>query len=274
MTGKVDGKTNIRKWYCPVQPTVRQFENKVVYEEVFPDPLLLEYIYCYWQLKTDQPLETAFTYNVVADGCIDIFFELANPANSFVMGFCEQHTSFPLENSFHYVGVRFLPTMFTQIYGVDASVLTNRFEELNSVVPKASSFLSSQFGPDQDLHEIKRRLDAYFLKQVDEAGFRIDGRLYDAIDIILKNAGLVSIEQELDSGISPRQLRRLFSQYVGCSPKSFSRVVRFQHVLRAKPSRQSLRRNKIFFDHGYYDQAHFIKEFKTYYGLTPFEAFR
>ncbi|MEL6924825.1 MAG: helix-turn-helix domain-containing protein, partial [Bacteroidota bacterium] len=78
--------------------------------------------------------------------------------------------------------------------------------------------------------------------------------------------------QELNTGISPRQLRRLFKFYIGDTPKTFCKVVRFQHILKAKHSRQSLRHNKLFYDLGYYDQAHFIKDFKHLYGLTPGDA--
>jgi AraC-like DNA-binding protein len=93
------------------------------------------------------------------------------------------------------------------------------------------------------------------------------------MDIIVKSAGMAHLESNINTGISARQLRRLFEYYVGDTPKTFSKIIRFQQILRAKPSVQSLRQNKLFFDAGYYDQAHFIKEFKTLYGITPAKAF-
>jgi len=83
----------------------------------------------------------------------------------------------------------------------------------------------------------------------------------------------VDIEKELDTGLSPRQLRRIFNFYIGTSAKSFSNVVRFQYILSANPSKQSLKENKPYYDVGFFDQAHFIKHFKTFYGVTPSEAF-
>ena len=79
--------------------------------------------------------------------------------------------------------------------------------------------------------------------------------------------------EKLDMGISARQLRRIFEFYIGDTAKTFSKVVRFQNLLRAKPSTQSLQHDKLFFDLGYYDQSHFIKEFKNCFGTTPGKAF-
>ena len=73
----------------------------------------------------------------------------------------------------------------------------------------------------------------------------------------------------MDTGISQRQLRRMFDFYIGDSPKTFAKVVRFQNILMSKPSVQSLKSNKLFYDIGFFDQAHFIKDFKYMYGLTP-----
>jgi hypothetical protein len=123
--------SNIRQLYNPIQPTVKQSAKNVTYFEFLPDLKLQPYIYCYWELKTKQTLTEPFNYKVVADGCIDIFFELNNPQENFVMGFCKKYTEFPLDNSFHYIGVRFLPTMFPQIFNVDASEISNRFENLH-----------------------------------------------------------------------------------------------------------------------------------------------
>lgn len=263
----------IRNLYHPIQPTVKQSADKVTYTEFLPDINLQPFIYCYWQIKTTEQLSEQFNYRVVADGCIDIFFELNNPRENYVMGFCKKVTEFPLENTFNYVGVRFLPTMFPQLFKVNAVELSNRFEHLHLVVPYLSNFISNNFNEDQQEDEIRRLLDEYFLSHIANASFDNDNRLYGAIGIILKKLGVLEVEKELDTGLSPRQLRRLFEFYIGGTAKTFSKVVRFQNILRAKPSSQSLRQNKLFFDHGYYDQSHFIKEFRNFYGITPAKAF-
>ncbi len=63
----------IRELYKPVQPTIKCFAEEVSYKEISPDGRLSSVIYCYWQLKTIEPLSEVFNYRVVADGCIDIF---------------------------------------------------------------------------------------------------------------------------------------------------------------------------------------------------------
>ena len=265
--------TEIRTLYNPIQPTVRQSADNVTYTEFLPDITLQPYIYCYWQLKTTQQLSEQFNYRVVADGCIDIYFELNNPKENYVMGFCKKYTEFPLDNTFNYVGVRFLPTMFPQIFRINAIELSNRYEHLNSVVPNLSDFIANNFNETQQQDEIKTLLDNHFRELTTNTTFDNDNRLYGAIELILKNFGMLDIENDIDTGISTRQLRRLFEFYIGDTAKTFSKVVRFQNILKAKPSSQSLRQNKLFFDVGYYDQSHFIKEFKNFYGVTPSKAF-
>jgi hypothetical protein len=264
---------DIRQLYKPIQPTVKRSGDSVSYTEFLPEAVIQNFIYCYWELKTIAPLLNPFVYRVVADGCIDVFFELSKPQDNFVMGFCRKFTEFPLDNSFRYIGIRFLPTIFPQLFKIDASELSNRFERLSNVVPVTSEFISANFSADLTINEIKGILDTYFHKLLESTKFDYDSRLYNAIGIILKKSGVLSIEQELDTGISHRQLRRLFEFYIGDTPKTFSKVVRFQNILRAKPSTQSLQQNKLFSDSGYYDQTHFIKEFKTLYGVTPSRAF-
>lgn len=263
---------DIRNLFMPIQPTVTS-SGRVNYREYAPADPLQSVIYCYWELKTDQPLHEPFVYRVVADGCIDIFFEPGIPKEHFIMGFCRKYTEFELPASFRYVGIRFLPAMFPQFFGIDASQLSNRHEHLDVVVPEIANFLLRHIQPGTAMAEICRLLDRYLLERFSSVSVNPDSRFYDAMDIILRKQGMIQVERDLGTGISQRQLRRLFQYYVGDSPKVFSGVVRFQHILRAKPSTQSLRQNKLFFDAGYYDQAHFIKAFRNFYGVSPTRAF-
>lgn len=264
---------SIRQSFIPSQPTIRASDKVVRYTEVLPTETLQPFIFCYWRLKTTAPLAGGFNYRVVADGCIDIFFSLHKPSESFVMGFCKKYTQFELENSFDYIGVRFLPTMFPQIFKIDGNQLSNRYLNLSDVIPRVAKFIGNTMDQSIDFNDLITKLDTFFLREIKTAHFDWDPRLYNAIASILKHQGTLDIEA-LDTGISHRQLRRLFQYYIGDTPKTFAKVVRFQNILKAKPSTKSLRENKLFFDAGFFDQSHFIKDFKNFYGVTPTQAFR
>lgn len=263
----------IRGLFNPIQPTVKISASQVAYMEYLPDYRLQPFIYCYWQLKTCQPLAEPFTYRVVTDSCIDVIFDLNNPKENYVMGFFKKYSEFPLSTSFSYIGIRFLPTMFPQFFKINALELSHQIEHLKSVVPHLSDFISTRFDESQSSDVIRSLLDNYLLSLYAKAQFNTDNRLYAGIEMILKNCGSVNLQKDLDTGISPRQLRRLFEFYIGDTAKTFSKVVRFQKFLNTNPSKQNLRQNKLFFDAGYYDQSHFIKEFKDFYGITPVKAF-
>jgi methylphosphotriester-DNA--protein-cysteine methyltransferase len=66
-------------------------------------------------------------------------------------------------------------------------------------------------------------------------------------------------------------LERRFKAIVGTTPKKFASIVRFNTVLRDLDSAKSL--TDICYEHGFFDQAHFIKDFRHYTGDTP-ESFR
>jgi AraC-like DNA-binding protein len=261
----------IRQLYIPIQPVVKSY-GTVSYQEFLPHQQLQPFIYCYWQLKTNQKLDHPFTYRVVADGCIDIFFELNQPEENFVMGFCKKYTEFDLAEEFNYIGIRFLPSMFPQLFGINASSISNKAVELKEVVPQVAAFIQSHFDANLNIDKAVSLLNEFFLALLTAVNFHNDSRLYNAIAIIMKNYGVVDLA-DIDTGLSHRQLRRLFDFYIGDSMKTFSKVVRFQNILRAKPSTQSLRQNKLFFDAGFFDQSHFIKDFKHFYGVTPSKAF-
>jgi AraC-like DNA-binding protein len=71
-------------------------------------------------------------------------------------------------------------------------------------------------------------------------------------------------------GFSERYIQRLFIENVGLTPRSFFKIHRFNKSLElVRSSDSSL--TSIAYDCGYYDQAHFIKEFKKYTGMTPSE---
>ena len=70
-------------------------------------------------------------------------------------------------------------------------------------------------------------------------------------------------------GISTRRLVDVFSQQVGLTPKLFARVQRFQNAIQNLPPEQDVDWAEVALDCGYYDQAHFIHDFRSFSGLSP-----
>jgi AraC-like DNA-binding protein len=81
------------------------------------------------------------------------------------------------------------------------------------------------------------------------------------------SANVTAVASEL--GVSERHLRRVFRETVGVSPKTFSRLVRFQYALRAARENGHRSWADIAAESGYYDQAHLIAEFRELTGVTP-----
>ncbi|MCC5906820.1 MAG: helix-turn-helix transcriptional regulator [Balneolaceae bacterium] len=261
--------SNLRQHFIPVQPAVKGVDKNIIYREIVPDIKLQPFIYCYWELRTSQDLASSFDYKVVPDGCIDIFFPLEKPDQSYVMGFHNLYKEYTLGHSFQYVGIRFLPTIFPRFFGISADEINNRSEALENVVPAVASFISTHLSPDKPLLTIKNTLDRYFLNHLAQTDVIGDQRVIEAVRIILENAGTISVARDLNTGLSRRQLRRLFRVFVGGAPKSFCKVIRFQYILKKNFTLKHIRKSNLLDDAGYYDQAHFIKEFRDFYGDSP-----
>jgi AraC-like DNA-binding protein len=73
------------------------------------------------------------------------------------------------------------------------------------------------------------------------------------------------------TGLSQRRFIELFQDQIGITPKAFCRVRRFQRVLESVHGAREAEWAQVALDCGYYDQAHFIHDFRAFSGVTPGE---
>jgi len=90
------------------------------------------------------------------------------------------------------------------------------------------------------------------------------------LDIIRRSHGIVTVRSlEAQTGFTKRYLDILFKNHVGLSPKSYANILRFQTAyqlwIQGKAPIFSGDTPQAY----YYDQSHFIKEFKRFTGFTP-----
>lgn len=261
----------IRNLYHPSQPAGKSLAKNVSYQEYKSDPRLRHLIHCYWHLKSDRALGSPFLYRVVSDGCTDIFFNQHNPEESFFQGFNPTYSLIPLGGSFAYFGIRFYPASITRLFGMDASDPGHDEIALSSILPDLARHIAKLSDKRPSASSVSEFLNQYFIRLCYKNTSTTDPRFLTALELILNQEGDVTLKEDLDTGLSQRQLRRLFSYYIGGGPKLFSRIIRFQHFIYRNliltPDRLP-----AHYNHSYYDQAHLIKDFRSFYGSTPSEV--
>lgn len=110
----------------------------------------------------------------------------------------------------------------------------------------------------------------YLLRQL--ARSKNDPQVARCLQQVQLSAGLTSVgDLTNDIGISQRHLSRKFQQYIGLSPKEYLRVYRFMQSLSHLKEYPGHSFTEIACKSGYYDQAHFNHDYKTYVGCTPAE---
>jgi AraC-like DNA-binding protein len=83
----------------------------------------------------------------------------------------------------------------------------------------------------------------------------------------------VSVKQlTIETGLSQRQLSRRFQRVVGLSPVEYIGVSRFIKSLQHLKKYPSKSLTSVAYESGYYDQSHFIRDYKAYSGHTPGEV--
>ncbi len=102
---------------------------------------------------------------------------------------------------------------------------------------------------------------------------RSNNLIKTAVQKIVLSNGTIKIK-ELASilNISVDAFEKQFRKIVGTSPKQFSSIVRLTSLINRKYNNQSL--SEIAYDYGYFDQSHFIKDFKMFTGKTPLDYFK
>lgn len=87
---------------------------------------------------------------------------------------------------------------------------------------------------------------------------------------IISKKGAAPISELLaEFRINSRRLERVFRAEIGLSPKMFSRIVRFNHARRIIEQHPDISLAQLTYDCGYSDQAHFNKNFRELFDLSP-----
>ncbi len=108
-------------------------------------------------------------------------------------------------------------------------------------------------------------VEQFLLSQLKE--IQTDKLIMEAVNLIYQSRGTIRIRELNDKlFISQSPFEKRFRKVVGTTPKKFASIVRFNSVLDDLNTKSLI---DICFEYNFFDQAHFIKDFKQFTGDTP-----
>jgi|GEM_PF-232658 len=179
-----------------------------------------------------------------------------------------------LDSESEILGAKIKPSFLYFITGIPLHLFSGNIIEISEIFNTDVNELLEKINSVNFLTEKALIAEQYFLKKMKlseekQVSDNINAVKYLAANYFSTN----SIDDLLNTfNVSHRTLERHFTKYTGVSPKTMLSLVRFQKILEYVTVNKSLNLDKLW-DFGYYDYAHFSRDFKKYSGQT-FENFK
>lgn len=173
-----------------------------------------------------------------------------------------------LSGRVHVFNVLLQPTGLNRLVGLDMTSLVNEDPAASDVLGKSAIVLGDAVRAAPDFRSRVAAAERWI-------GAKLDARRSeDAIDRaarrLLTARGGIRIDDLVQmSGFSASQFQRRFATQAGLSPKLFARTIRFDRALTARRHSPGRPWTDIIHEHGYFDQAHFVRECRAFAGLAP-----
>jgi AraC-like DNA-binding protein len=191
-----------------------------------------------------------------------------------VMGARQHARRKTLQRGQQVVTARLRLGMHEAVFGVPPSAIGGRIVPLEDLWGDAAARLAERLAGAVNVRDAASLLeDAIAARLVTvearraHSAHRAHTRLALAAAAQLATVRVNAVADSL--GVSERNLRRVFREVVGMSPKEFARLARFHLALRAARAGNAVDWAGVAAATGYYDQAHLIAEFREIVGVTP-----
>ena len=251
------------------------------YYTIQPAVQLADYVRFFWVLESDH----AYTHCSMADVCPEMLFHYNGRFNellqngkkekSFTAGINGQtHTprKFHIDKGFGIFGVYFYPHTIPLLLGIPATELSNQTPELTILLRSEGNQLEEQMAEASNTLARVKIIEDFILRKLTQH-YKSPLPVFACIRSIIQQKGMIKVKQlASDYAVSERQFERQFLRYSGFNPKLFSRIVRF-HAAMEQYGKEHKTLTEIALEAGFYDQSHFIHDFKEFSGLNPKEYF-
>ncbi|MFJ3527334.1 MULTISPECIES: helix-turn-helix domain-containing protein [unclassified Streptomyces] len=193
-------------------------------------------------------------------------------ADGWFMGLWTRRFLLEYPSRVHLVGVHFKPWGLSPFAGVPANELRDRWVPVNAVWQQSVDRIRNQAGEAASATETLRILERELRSHLVEAPARGLDLVQYTGGWLEASHGAVPVGALSDAaGVSSNHLAAQFRAHVGVTPKRVARIYRFARLIASVDTLRPVDWSELALTAGYFDQAHFSKEFKDFTGRTPTE---
>ncbi|MCB0280159.1 MAG: AraC family transcriptional regulator [Calditrichaeota bacterium] len=251
----------------------------MIYKRINPADTLANYVECYWIIENES-IEIV-EQKIIPDGFPEIIFHYSDPYEINISGDWEiqsrQLLAGQIRNHFFLrntgkssmFGIKLKPAAVSYFFGLDLDQLTDQVVDLAKISGDQWSELNEHVQSIPDHNSLIDFCNQFLNRFIEAKRISVDNKLEKAIGRIFQSHGSATVAELCEaSGLSERSLERQFKKRIGLGPKYYARIIRFNRVFELTADKQRSW-SDITHEIGYYDQAHFIKDFKTFSGEEP-----
>jgi len=252
------------------------------FQVIQPSARLAPFVKSYWTMEAGE-VGNDISERVIPTGNVELMFHYKNSfrvkrkdsctfnqAQSFIGGLSNSYSDVCTRGETGMVCITFLPAGACRFFSFPLSEIENQHVALDLICRNESKKLEEQLSESATMKERIALVEQFLFDRIN---------LNPAPDFLFIQAGIQLIEQSKGQigsakladklSVTPKTLERKFSVLVGKTPKQYSKIVRFQGILNSFSSRHFSNFTQIAYENGYFDQAHFINDFKSFTGYTP-----
>ena len=239
------------------------------------------FVKCYWTLELPKEFPPE-KQRILPDGCMEMIFEYGDEYKQYrrdgsffiqpkcmVFGQITEPLEIEATGETGIFAVRFHPEGFIPFATIPIVEMENRPVPLAELFASDADQLETAILSAQTIEERIEIVERFLMERLVSAE-SIDRIAKASSKLLLELNGQLSVNELSDQlNVNRRQLERKFTSAIGLSPKQLSKIIRLQATLKMIANNQFTSLTEIAYEGNYYDQAHFIKDFKEFTGVSP-----
>lgn len=242
-----------------------------------PSPLLSQYIKYYWVLKTDavEPV----MIQTIPSGCVHLVFHRGENLNiqskglqpkNFIRGQFSTYGGLISEGNIDMIAVIFHPLGLTPFVRCSMIELYNYYIDVEDLEDIELNYLKRNISNEQAIETCIRLIELFFIQRLVDTDCNFL-RTQHAIRQIINHPQIEVNALAECACLGYRHFKRIFTNYVGMSPKKYYRIVRFQRALYLLQNHPGMEFIDLAYSCGFYDPSHLVKDFREFSGCSPMQ---